>query len=184
MATAIRLIDRIAAVLSHASLIVAGGAILLMIAVTLYEVGARYLFNAPTLFAFDLAWMLNGAAFTLAAAYTLRIHQHVAIDVFSKALPERVRHGVYAGVLLLLFLPAVLILADAAWDQTVRAYVRGEIERVSPWKPLIWPFRAALAVALSCLAVETLAQGLKAAVAAFGSPDPSRSPITRDADHG
>lgn len=155
------LIDRTADALSRVALWVAALATLVMVGITLYEVVARYAFNAPTIWASTLAWMLNGTGFMLGAAYTLRIGQHVAIDVFSKAIPTRTRAAIHAAILLLLFVPAVYFLADAAWDQTIRAYERGAVERVSPWKPLIWPFYAVLAAALSALIFETLAQILR-----------------------
>lgn len=164
-------IERSARALSTGGLWLAGGLILAMIGVTLYEVCARYLFNAPTIWAFDLAWMLNGTSFMLAAAYTLRTDQHVAIDVFSAALPLRVRMAILAAVFLFLFLPALYLLAEAAWQQSWRTYVRGEIERVSAWQPLIWPFHFALAMAITVLMLETAAQALKAVVAvARGRP--------------
>lgn len=178
-----RLVDRLAAALSIVSLVAASAAILALIGITMWEVGARYLFNAPTIWAFDLAWMLNGAGFMLGAAFTLRAGQHVAIDVFSEMMPRRLRKGILAAVLLLLFLPAILLLADAAWEQTARAYLRGEVERVSPWKPLIWPFRAVLLFALVCLAVETVAQALRAALVAAGR-DPGPVGAAREAAHG
>lgn len=158
-------IERSARALSAVGLWLAGGLILAMIGVTLYEVCARYLFNAPTIWAFDLAWMLNGTSFMLAAAYTLRADQHVAIDVFSAALPLRIRMATLAAVFLFLFLPALFLLAEAAWEQSWRAYGSREIERVSAWQPLIWPFHLGLAVAITLLMLETLAQALKAIVA-------------------
>ena len=36
-----------------------------------WEVGARYLFNAPTMWAYDLTFILYGSFFMLGAAFTL-----------------------------------------------------------------------------------------------------------------
>ena len=46
-----------------------------------YEAIARYLFNAPTLWAFDLSYMLYGAIFMLGAHYTLLKGAHIRTDM-------------------------------------------------------------------------------------------------------
>ncbi len=52
----------------------------LLVCSMLYEVAARYIFHAPTLWAFDLSYMLNGSIFLLAGAYSLHHEAHVRID--------------------------------------------------------------------------------------------------------
>ena len=47
-----------------------------------YEVFARYLFNAPTIWSFDLTYMLYGALFMLGAAYALHKGAHIRTDFF------------------------------------------------------------------------------------------------------
>ena len=47
-----------------------------------YEVTARYLFNAPTTWAYDLTYMLYGALFMLGAAYALHKGAHIRTDFF------------------------------------------------------------------------------------------------------
>jgi TRAP-type mannitol/chloroaromatic compound transport system permease small subunit len=45
-----------------------------------YEVIARYVFNAPTIWSFDLTYMLYGAMFMLGAAYALHKGAHIRTD--------------------------------------------------------------------------------------------------------
>ena len=47
-----------------------------------YEVVMRYLFDAPTVWAYDSTYMLYGSHFMLGAAYTLRIDGHIRTDLF------------------------------------------------------------------------------------------------------
>ena len=42
-----------------------------------YEVIMRYLFNSPTSWAFDMSFILYGALFMMAGAYTLSKGEHV-----------------------------------------------------------------------------------------------------------
>ena len=60
----VRLIERLSWVCGAA----AGLAVLALIGVMLIEVFARYVLGKPTLWAFDVSYMLNGAAFILACA--------------------------------------------------------------------------------------------------------------------
>src|ERR671925_1620885 len=53
----------------------------LVLAVT-YEVVARYVFNAPTIWAFDVTYMLYSAIFMLGAAYALHKGAHIRTDFF------------------------------------------------------------------------------------------------------
>ena len=46
-----------------------------------YEVFARYLFNAPTIWAYDVTYMLYGTHFMLGTAYTLMRIGHVRTDM-------------------------------------------------------------------------------------------------------
>ena len=53
-----------------------------LIAVILYEVVARYVFNAPTTWAFGTFRMLGGAIVVLGWAYAQWHNSHVRVDVF------------------------------------------------------------------------------------------------------
>jgi TRAP-type mannitol/chloroaromatic compound transport system permease small subunit len=47
----------------------------------MYEVIARYVFNAPTIWAYDITYMIYGAHFMMGAAYLLYVRGYVRIDV-------------------------------------------------------------------------------------------------------
>ena len=56
--------------------------IIFMIVVILYEVIARYVFNAPTTWAFGDMRMLGGALIVLGWAYAQLHNSHIRVDVF------------------------------------------------------------------------------------------------------
>ena len=66
--------------------------IICLIAVMIYEVVARRVFNAPTIWAIDITYMTNGTLFLIGGAYTLQKNAHVRIDFLSSRLPVRVQH--------------------------------------------------------------------------------------------
>ncbi len=129
-----------------------------LIFVTMYEVIARYVFKAPTLWAFDVAYMLNGAAFILACAFALHKNQHVTVDIISQFFSETLRRRIEVVVFALLVFPALGFLCYSAWGQAWKAFVTGEIEQVSPWRPKVWPFQLVLAIGLTTLWLQVLAR--------------------------
>lgn len=148
--------------ISMACCAVAGLAALGLILVTMYEVLSRYVFRAPTLWAYDVAYMLNGTAFILACAYALHRNQHVSVDVLSKRFSPRVRRFIEVLTFSVLLLPTLGLVCYSAWAETWKAWITGEIEQVSPWRPYIWPFRLALAVGLTALWLQVLGRILHA----------------------
>ncbi|MEX2454613.1 MAG: TRAP transporter small permease subunit, partial [Rhodospirillaceae bacterium] len=125
-----------------------------LIAVCVYEVVARYVFNASTIWAFDITFMVHGALFMLTGAYGLQKKIHVRIDLLSELLPARIQHAIYAAAYLFCFIPAVWLLSDAAIYRSWSAYNTDEVELVSAWGPLVWPFYAALALGLVAMLLQ------------------------------
>lgn len=136
--------------------------LLILIASMLYEVVARYVFGAPTLWAFDVAYMSTGTLFVLGAAQCLRQDAHVRIDFLSQRLPIRVRGIIDGTAYLLVLCPTFGWLAYVAGSRALRAFATGEVETVSPWAPLMWPFYTALAIGLAALALQLAAEGIRA----------------------
>lgn len=59
--------------------------------VILYEVVARYIFNAPTIWALEVSLALYGAWAVLLGAYILREGGHVNVDILYVRFPPRVK---------------------------------------------------------------------------------------------
>ncbi|GHF06111.1 C4-dicarboxylate ABC transporter substrate-binding protein [Aliiroseovarius zhejiangensis] len=136
-------------------------AIITLIGAMLYEVTARYVFGAPTLWAFDISYMLNGSIFLLGAAYSLREDAHVRIDFLSQKFPMRVQQIVNGSFYLLIMAPVSFAFAWVAGTKAFKAFVTGEVESVSPWAPLVWPFYLVIAVGLLAFALQFVVEALK-----------------------
>ena len=61
---------------------------------TCYDVFMRYLFRAPTNWAFDVSYFMYGALFMMAGAYTLSRNGHVRGDFVYRMWPYRVQAGI------------------------------------------------------------------------------------------
>jgi TRAP-type mannitol/chloroaromatic compound transport system permease small subunit len=53
-----------------------------LVFIVAWEVVARYAFNAPTIWSFDLTYMLYGTIFMLGCAYALHKGAHIRTDFF------------------------------------------------------------------------------------------------------
>jgi TRAP-type mannitol/chloroaromatic compound transport system permease small subunit len=166
-------LDRVGSIFGH----IAMAMIVFLIVAMLYEVVARKLFNAPTIWAITVSYMFNGTLFLIGAAFTLRVNQHVRIDFLATRLPLRLQHAVNALFYVGLFMPALGVAAwyssQKAWD----AYVDGELEAMSAWEPLIWPFLAGIALGLTSFLLQVLLETVRHVIGIF---DPSLVPGPSD----
>lgn len=163
-------IDRVSFAAAAAAMVM----ILGLIASMVYEVGARYVFGAPTIWSYDVSYMLNGSLFILAAALTLAKNNHVRIDFLSSRLSSRSQHTVNLVFYVALFLPA---LGFATWSSIGAAWgtlISGEVEAVSPWAPVIWPFNSAIAIGFSAFWLQALAETARHAIG-ISDPDAVRA---------
>lgn len=159
-----RQIERLGTVadrLSDAAAALALVLLVAMIAVTLSEVVQRHFLNAPTIWAYDVSYMLNGSVFMLGAAFTLRREGHVRIDFLLRLFPPAFRDAMQAVFYLGLFVPALGLATYFAVGQAIRAVERGELQSASAWEPVIWPFLTGLALGMGLLLLQTLADGLR-----------------------
>jgi TRAP-type mannitol/chloroaromatic compound transport system permease small subunit len=136
-----------------------------MIGAVVVEVFARYVLGEPTRWSYDITYMANGAIFMLGAAWTLAEDQHVRVDIIDARVGLSVRRILDGVFFVFAATPVLSIIAWFAASRAWRSFVTGELEMVSPWQPVIWPFQAILAVGLAALALQCLARG----IAAFAS---------------
>jgi TRAP-type mannitol/chloroaromatic compound transport system permease small subunit len=126
-----------------------------------YEVIARYVFNAPTQWAYDMTFMLYGTFFMLGAAYTLQRKGHVRTDSFYTEWSPRRQALTDLVCYLLMFLPFVGVFAFTGWGYFVKAYVTNETLVSSSWQPIAWPLKLSMPVAGALLLLQALSECLK-----------------------
>jgi TRAP-type mannitol/chloroaromatic compound transport system permease small subunit len=131
-----------------------------------YEVVARYGFNAPTIWAFDLTYMLYGSLFMLGAAYALLKGAHIRTDIFWERFSDRTKGLIDASAYLLFFFPGLLMVLLSSVDEAWRAFELGERSEQTAWQPLIWPFKAVVPLAAVLLLIQGVSEFLKSLHAA------------------
>ena len=147
--------------------IVAWLALPLMLAMA-WEIAARYLFNAPTLWAYDVSRMLYGAYFMLGAGYALSKGLHLRADFVYRKFSRRTRGALDAVLYLALYFPVLIIFLVVSWDFAAVSVVRGERGMDSAWMPLLGPIKSALPLGILLLLIQGVSELLKAMHAAVG----------------
>lgn len=135
--------------------------ILPMVLALVYEVVARYFFNAPTIWAYDVTFITYGTFFMLGAAYTLQRNGHIRTDSFYAYWPKERQGMVDTICYLVFFFPPLLIFLFVTWDYSLVSYMRGERSVTSPWLPPIWPLKAVLPASCVLLMIQGVAELLR-----------------------
>jgi len=126
-----------------------------------YEVVARYVFNAPTQWAYDMTFMLYGTFFMLGAAFTLQRKGHVRTDSLYAGWSPRRQAMVDLGGHFLMLLPFAGVLLFVGWGYFVKAYVTNETFVSSAWQPITWPFKLAMPLTGLLLLIQGVSECLK-----------------------
>ena len=137
-----------------------------LVAALTYEVFARYVFNRPTIWAYDVTYMLYGSLFMLGAAYTLYKGGHIRTDIFYQSWSVRTRGTVDAILYLFLFFPGVALFFWMGLQEALHSWDIREMSDASPWRPPIYPFKAVIPISLALLMIQGVSEFLKAAYAA------------------
>jgi len=130
-----------------------------------YEVLARYLFHAPTDWAYDVTYMLYGSIFMLGAAYTLLNKGHIRTDMlYGKWSPQK-QGKIDAILYLVLFFPGMIVYFWAGLDYAVHSWVTNEKAGNSPWMPIIYPFKTVIPITAAMLLIQGISEFLKSVYA-------------------
>jgi TRAP-type mannitol/chloroaromatic compound transport system permease small subunit len=131
-----------------------------------YEGLARYLFNAPTLWAFDLSYMMYAAIFMLCAHYTLLRGAHIRTDMLWDKFSVRTKGRIDAIAYVFFFFPAMILLLYASVDEAWHAWQLGELSEQTAWRPVLWPFKAIVPLTSLLLLIQGVSELLKSLYAA------------------
>ena len=127
--------------------------------IVVIEVTLRYVFNRPTIWAWDINVQLLGAMVILAGGYTLLQGGFISVDVFSTRLSPRARAITELATAVLFFISIIVLLwktADAAWESML---IRETM--MSYFRPPIYPFRVLMVVGVFLLLLQGIAKFIR-----------------------
>jgi len=132
-----------------------------LIVLMLYDVMMRYVFNAPTLWGYDVNTFLMGAAFILSVGYALSLDAHVRVDLMYGPDKRHILTWVDLAGFVLIMLPTSAWITLGLWNYFAESFHTGERSGTSAWNPVLWPFRLILCLGFLALTVQIVAEIIK-----------------------
>ena len=131
---------------------------------TCYEVFVRYALNDPTSWAFDMSYLMYGAVFFMAGAYTLSRGGHVRADMFYRLWQPRTQATVELVLYILFFFPGILALVYAGTDYGLTSLRQREVSVNSPAGVPIWPLKMMIPFGAALICLQGFAEVLRCVV--------------------
>jgi TRAP-type mannitol/chloroaromatic compound transport system permease small subunit len=132
-----------------------------------FEVVARYFFNAPTIWVFDVTYMLYGTIFMLGAAFALHKGAHIRTDFFFEAWSTRTKGVIDSIAYLALFFPSLLLFLIVSGEEGWYAFLINETSEQTPWRPILWPFKMVIPLTCALLLIQGVSEVIKSLHAAL-----------------
>jgi TRAP-type mannitol/chloroaromatic compound transport system permease small subunit len=129
-----------------------------------YEVFVRYALTAPTSWAFDFSYIMYGALFMMAGAYTLSRDGHVRGNFVYRMWPPRVQATVDLFLYVLFFFPGIIALIFAGTDFASYSWRFLEVSSSSPADIPVFPLKTLIPVAGFVLFLQGVAETLRCVI--------------------
>ena len=135
---------------------------LILLAVIVATVNAiiRKVFNVSSNAWLELQWMLFGAVFLMCAAWTLKVKEHIRIDIISGRLSQNARNWIDLAGHVLMLLPFTALMIYESTPFVLSAIRSGEMSG-SAGGLIIWPARAFILAGFFLLFLQGISELIK-----------------------
>ncbi len=151
-----RIIDRITAFVGKA----VSWLILLAVLVSAGNAISRKAFDVASNAWLELQWYLFGAAYLLAAAYTLQQNEHIRIDILYNMYSRRKQNIVDLFGHIFFLMPFVLLMLSYFFPYVLLSYHSGEVS-TNAGGLIIWPGKLMLLLGFGLLALQGVSEIVK-----------------------
>ena len=114
-----------------------------------YDTFMRYLFRAPTIWAYDVNYMLGGTVMLMGMAYASLHKTHIRVDILYNYFPAKMKTIIDVVFNVLIFFPLYGMLLYKSADRAIWSFHSKEFSEVGFWRPVMWPFRTMIPVAIA-----------------------------------
>ena len=126
-----------------------------------YEVLARKLFLAPTIWAYDISRYLYGALFMLGAGYALSKGVHIRADFLYINFKTKNQGLIYFWLYILFYFPGLFVFLYMTIGFVEESIRRGERGMDTTWMPYMWPIKTCLLLGIIFLLIQGISEVLK-----------------------
>jgi TRAP-type mannitol/chloroaromatic compound transport system permease small subunit len=128
---------------------------------------SRYLFSLSSNAWLEIQWYLFSGMFLLGASYTLKVNEHVRVDIVYANISERARLWVDLFGMVFFLMPAMIMIAWMTWPFFVDSYVRHEGSS-NAGGLLRWPVKLVMPIGFALVALQGLSEIIKRIAALQG----------------
>jgi len=129
--------------------------------IVLLEISMRYFANQPTIWVYDVSWMLFSVFFLLGGGFAMVHKRHVRIDLLYSMLPKRGQAIYELFFFIVMFLPTMGILGLRSVEYAGRAWNSGQSLSTTVWTFPAAPIRTVIVLAFLLLFVQGIAEVLR-----------------------
>lgn len=127
----------------------------------------RYGFNMSSNGLLEIQWYFFSAMFMLGAAYTLKLNEHVRVDVVYMSVGDRGRLMIDAFGFIFFFFPVVLVMLWLSWPFFMESWITGETS-TNPGGLVRWPVKLILPLGFFLLLLQGISEFIKRIAALRG----------------
>lgn len=127
----------------------------------------RYLFSYSSNGWLEIQWYMFGGIVLLGAAQTLRLNEHVRIDLLYSNVSDRTRLWIDVFGFVVFLLPVMAYLVYLTWPFFLNSFRSGEMS-MNAGGLILWPAKALLPIGFTLLFLQGLAELAKRIAALMG----------------
>lgn len=142
-------------------------AVLLACLISAGNASFRYLFSISSNAFLEIQWYLFGACVLLGASYTLKMNEHVRVDLIYGSVSDRARLWIDVLGLTIFLLPVTTFMTYLCWPFFWVSYQGGEISQ-NAGGLILWPAKILLPIGFFLLTLQGLSELVKRIAALSG----------------
>lgn len=127
-----------------------------LIATVVYEVISRYVFNAPTIWHFEISRMMAGVIFFFTSAWIMVRRRHVRVDIIYERFSPRIQAIIDVFFTLILVFPLWGLSIPYFIEWAGNSWKIGEVSSDSAWRIAIYPIKTVGVIGIILLVLAVL----------------------------
>ena len=149
---------------------------------TCYEVIMAYVFNAPTLWNFDLSMQMYGAILMMSGAYCLATESHVRGDVIYRLFKPRTQGWIDLTLYFLFFFPGVLALVFYGYEYAAFSWKQKESSWSSPAQIQIYMVKSLIPTSGVILTIQGISEVFRSIICIQTGHWPARMVVAEETE--
>ncbi|WP_127090266.1 TRAP transporter small permease subunit [Aquabacter cavernae] len=153
--------------LSAAFAVIANWLVLLAVLISAGNATIRYMFNSSSNAWLEIQWYMFGGMVFLGAAYTLKLNEHVRVDLIYSNVSDRARLWIDTIGYTVFFLPIMALLCYLSFAFFWSSFVSKELS-MNAGGLILWPAKAMLPLGFAILFLQGVSELIKRVAALSG----------------